>query len=300
MASQNDSSVSFVLYRYTPSIPAAAIFTAVFIILAIVHTYLAIRHRSKYFIPFIIGLLFEAAGYIARIFSHYDTLALGPYIVQTMLILVAPPLFAASIYMTLGRLILYLDAESASLLRVKYIAKIFVVGDIISFLLQCGGGGYMSAGSLSAMEDGAHIVIAGLAVQLLFFGFFIIASAIFHYRVKTNSQYYTTRQVISSSSRRRDSWECMLWCIYGACVLILIRSIYRVVEFVEGNDGFVMRLEYLLYIFDAVLMALQAMLLLVGYPGRVLGGGKRNDGGVPLEERADSAEGFLGRGKGAV
>lgn len=56
-----------------------------------------------------------------------------------MLILVAPPLFAASIYMTLGRLILYLDAESASLLRVKYIAKIFVVGDIISFLLQCGG-----------------------------------------------------------------------------------------------------------------------------------------------------------------
>lgn len=92
----------------------------------------------------------------------------------------------------------------------------------------------------------------------------------------------------------------MLWCIYGACVLILIRSIYRVVEFVEGNDGFVMRLEYLLYIFDAVLMALQAMLLLVGYPGRVLGGGKRNDGGVPLEERADSAEGFLGRGKGAV
>ncbi|GAQ39920.1 RTA1 domain protein [Aspergillus niger] len=298
MASQTDSHVSFVLYRYTPSIPAAAIFTAVFIILAIVHTYMAFRYRSKYFIPFIIGLLFEAAGYIARIFSHNDPLALGPYIVQTMLILVAPPLFAASIYMTLGRLILYLDAESASLLRVKYIAKIFVVGDIISFLLQCGGGGYMSAGSLSAMEDGAHIVIGGLAVQLLFFGFFIIASAIFHYRVKKNPQYYTTRQVASSS--RRDSWECMLWCIYGACVLILIRSIYRVVEFVEGNDGFVMHLEYLLYIFDAVLMALQAMLLLVGYPGRVLGGGKRRDGGVPLEDRADSEERFLRGGKVAV
>lgn len=156
----------------------------------------------------------------------------------------------------------------------------------------------MSAGSLSAMEDGAHIVIGGLAVQLLFFGFFIIASAIFHYRVKKNPQYYTTRQVASSS--RRDSWECMLWCIYGACVLILIRSIYRVVEFVEGNDGFVMHLEYLLYIFDAVLMALQAMLLLVGYPGRVLGGEKRRDGGVPLEDRADSEERFLRGGKVAV
>ena len=81
----------------------------------------------------------EAAGYAARIFSHYDTLALGPYIVQTMLILVAPPLFAASIYMTLGRVIFRLEAEWASMIRVKYITKIFVVGDVVSFLLQCGG-----------------------------------------------------------------------------------------------------------------------------------------------------------------
>lgn len=81
----------------------------------------------------------EAAGYIARIFSHFDTLALGPYIVQTMLILVAPPLFAASIYMTLGRLIREMGAESASLVRVKWVTKIFVVGDVISFVLQCGG-----------------------------------------------------------------------------------------------------------------------------------------------------------------
>ncbi|OJJ65909.1 hypothetical protein ASPBRDRAFT_667054 [Aspergillus brasiliensis CBS 101740] len=299
MSTQDNSQTTYALYRYTPSIPAAAIFAGVFIVLAVLHTILAIRHRSKYFIPFIIGLLFEAAGYIARIFSHYDTLALGPYIVQTMLILVAPPLFAASIYMTLGRLILYLDAESASLLRVKYIAKIFVVGDVISFLLQCGGGGYMAAGTLSAMDNGAHVVVGGLVVQLLFFGFFILASAIFHYRVKKNPQYYNTRQVVSSSSRR-DSWECMLWCVYGACVLILIRSIYRVVEFVQGNDGFIMRREYLLYIFDAVLMALQAGLLLVGYPGRVLGGGRRGDVGVPLEERADSEEGFLRGKKGVV
>lgn len=81
----------------------------------------------------------EAAGYFARIFSHSDTTALGPYIVQTMLILVAPPLFAASIYMTLGRLIVRLRAEDASLIPVKYLTKIFVAGDVISFVLQCGG-----------------------------------------------------------------------------------------------------------------------------------------------------------------
>jgi hypothetical protein len=81
----------------------------------------------------------ECAGYIARIFSHFDTLALGPYIVQTMLILVAPPLFAASIYMTLGRIVVNLGAEDQSIVPVRFLTKIFVIGDVISFLLQCGG-----------------------------------------------------------------------------------------------------------------------------------------------------------------
>lgn len=56
-----------------------------------------------------------------------------------MLILVAPPLFAASIYMTLGRVIVTLDSQQLSLVPVRFLTKIFVVGDVISFLLQCGG-----------------------------------------------------------------------------------------------------------------------------------------------------------------
>lgn len=82
-----------------------------------------------------------------------------------MLILVAPPLFAASIYMTLGRLILHLDAESASLLRVKYIAKIFVVGDIISFLLQCGGKYTPTTPSKSSREPATNIFQAVATCQ---------------------------------------------------------------------------------------------------------------------------------------
>ncbi|KAL4944151.1 RTA-like protein [Aspergillus oleicola] len=192
-----------------------------------------------------------------------------------MLILVAPPLFAASIYMTLGRLVVHLGAEQASLIPVKYITKIFVVGDVVSFLLQCGGGGYMAAGSLSAMEAGENIVIAGLAVQLLFFGFFIVVSAIFHYRARSISKHYS--QPVSPVCRffNSTSWEAMLWYLYVACILILIRSVFRVVEFVQGNNGWVMKREYLLYVFDAVLMAVQAMLLLIIYPGKVVKGNPR-------------------------
>ncbi|PLB55816.1 RTA1-domain-containing protein [Aspergillus steynii IBT 23096] len=282
--------ITFVLYRYTPSIPAAAVSGAVFLALAVLHGIFILRHRAMFFTAFFIGLLLEAAGYFARIFSHFDTTALGPYIVQTMLILVAPPLFAASIYMTLGRLIVRLGAENESLIPVKYLTKIFVAGDVISFVLQCGGGGYMAAGSLEAMENGETIVIAGLAVQLFIFGVFVLVAAVFHYRVRKLGTY---TPLTTFPASWRTSWEYMLYAMYAACLLIFVRSIFRVVEFVQGNAGYIMEREYLLYIFDAILMAVQAVFLLLVYPGKVLneihGGGRARLN----SDRADSSEVFL-------
>lgn len=127
----------------------------------------------------------------------------------------------------------------------------------------------MAAGTVSAMNTGANIVVGGLVIQLLFFGFFVIVSAIFHWRVKR--QNYSSNHVSSSSSSRGKSWESIMWALYAACFLILVRSIFRVAEFVEGNDGYIMKREYLLYIFDACLMALTGVVLAVFYPGMSLG-----------------------------
>ncbi|GAB1217331.1 hypothetical protein ATERTT37_006569 [Aspergillus terreus] len=193
----------------------------------------------------------------------------------TMLILVAPPLFAASIYMTLGRVIVALNEESASLVRVRLLTKVFVVGDVISFLLQCGGGGYMAAGTLDAMQNGEHIVIAGLAIQLLWFGFFVVVASVFHWRVVHRPRHTHPKELRSQSSR--FSWHSLMWALYIACALILVRSIFRVVEFVQGNAGFIMRHEYLLYIFDGLLMALTGIVLFVVFPGSFVSTHGRDD-----------------------
>ena len=58
---------------------------------------------------------------------------------QALLILLAPPLLAASIYMVLGRLIRMLQAEKYSLVRIKWLTKVFVLGDVLSFLAQSAG-----------------------------------------------------------------------------------------------------------------------------------------------------------------
>jgi hypothetical protein len=62
---------------------------------------------------------------------------------QAVLLLVAPALFAASIYMLLGRIIVLVKGEHFAIIRVNWMTKIFVAGDVLSFLMQ--GAGEFSA-----------------------------------------------------------------------------------------------------------------------------------------------------------
>ena len=136
--SSNDT---FVYYRYSPSLAAAAIFCVLFALSAIHHTYQLIRARAWFMIPLLIGCIFEVGGYVGRAVSAHQTpnWTLGPYILQSLLLLVAPALLSASVYMTLGYIVLALDGEQYSLIREKWLTKIFVVGDILSFLVQGAG-----------------------------------------------------------------------------------------------------------------------------------------------------------------
>lgn len=71
--------------------------------------------------------------------SETPNWTLGPYVTQSVLLLVAPALFAASIYMYLGRIIRLVRGEKYSVIRVSWMTKIFVAGDVLSFLMQASG-----------------------------------------------------------------------------------------------------------------------------------------------------------------
>ena len=62
-----------------------------------------------------------------------------PYIMQTLLILLGPAFYAASIYMLLGRIIGFLDADHHSLIPTKWLTKLFLLGDVLSIFGQGGG-----------------------------------------------------------------------------------------------------------------------------------------------------------------
>ena len=257
MSEHKDGEI-FVLYRYVPSMTAATIFVVLFALTTGLHMFQTFKKRSWFMTPFLIGGLFETIGYIGRILSSNDRYKLSPYIMQTLLLLLGPALYAASIYMILGRLILLTNGERYSLVRRKWLTKLFVGGDVLSFLMQSAGGGIMSSGA-AGMKTGEKIIIGGLFVQILFFGLFFVTAVLFEMRGK---QHLTT---LSNTI----PWKKHLLALYVTSILILIRSIFRVIEYIQGNAGYLLRHEVFLYVFDAVLMLAVMVILNVVHPGDI-------------------------------
>ncbi|KAG7294193.1 hypothetical protein NEMBOFW57_004263 [Staphylotrichum longicolle] len=248
----------FALYRYQLSLPFAIAAVVVFAVLTLLHVWRIYRHRSFYFTAFTIGGCFQVVGYCGRIWSHFDSTAIGGFVMQAILILVAPALYAASIYMILGRLIRALHAEPASIVPVKWMTKIFVIGDVLSFLMQAGGGGIQAAGTLELYNVGEKIIIVGLFVQIVMFGFFLVTTVLFHLRFRQSS----------SSHGQQESpirWKHHLAVLYVTSAIIMVRSIFRVVEYLQGNRGYLISHEVFLYVFDALLMAMVMAVFFVFY-----------------------------------
>jgi uncharacterized membrane protein len=72
--------------------------------------------------------------------------------------------------MILGRWIRATSAESYSIIRVNWVTKIFVGGDIFSFLVQALGAGMLSgAKTQNSKKRGETVILAGLIFQIIIF-----------------------------------------------------------------------------------------------------------------------------------
>ncbi|KAL1966363.1 hypothetical protein VTN77DRAFT_4505 [Rasamsonia byssochlamydoides] len=179
--------------------------------------------------------------------------------IQNSLILLGPALFAASIYMTLSRIIRCVRGEKYSIVRINWLTKIFVLGDVLSFVVQGSGAGIMVTGN--HLKTGEVIIVLGLMIQIISFGLFAVTAIIFQVRI----QRYPTHEAVMEE----QPWRQSLHMLYGVSALIMVRSIFRVVEFALGNDGYPLSHEWTLYIFDSLLMFIVMVVFFIWYPSKI-------------------------------
>lgn len=113
----------------------------------------------------------------------------------------------------------------------------------------------------SGPSMGENIIIGGLFVQIVFFGFFAITAVIFQIRLAKSP---TARSVELNSI-----WHRHMTALYISSIFILVRSVIRVVEYLQGYDGYLMKHEAFIYVFDALLMLVTVLVLQYSHPSEV-------------------------------
>jgi hypothetical protein len=116
----------------------------------------------------------------------------------------------------------------------------------------------------SQIKTGEGIITGGLVLQVLFFGFFIVLASIFHYRISLLPT--------STSLSSPVPWKNHLTVLYMASTLILVRSLFRIVEYIMGNDGPLLRTEAYLYVFDGTLMFVTMGIFAIWHPSQIIAG----------------------------
>lgn len=83
--------------------------------------------------------------------------------------------------MTLGRIIKSLNANKHSILKPTKFTRTFVLGDVLSFVVQGGGAGLSVVQKQGLARWAERIVIVGLVIQIVVFSIFCVVSVVFHH-----------------------------------------------------------------------------------------------------------------------
>jgi hypothetical protein len=267
--------------EYKPSRALAIVVCVIFIVLSLFQIWRIIRTHRWFGFTIIIGGLctsseifflanvitnvrsiVEIAGLAARTYSCNHRSDQGSYGAQILLILLAPIFFAASIYMFLGRLIASAHYPSLCGIRTRWLSKFFVVGDILCFLIQvCGAGIFVSADNTRVQTDGENVILAGLALQVVILILLITFALVFDATV--------IKKEYPRSKNPNSRLFPKMVILYLCSTLIMCRNIFRLVEFGQGEDGYLLAHEWPVYVLDIMFMAFVMVLTLGWYSGEM-------------------------------
>jgi hypothetical protein len=149
--------------------------------------------------------------------------------------------------MVLGRLTTLVRAEAYSPIRPRRLTKTFVLGDLLSFIVQILGAGVLS----NNFNLGKTIILVGLVAQLIFFGLFVTVSILVWRRLGRNP---TPTAVMLDSHSTMSGWRGVLRVVFISSALISIRSVFRLIEFTGDHDSPMQTSEAYLYVCDSLLM----------------------------------------------
>lgn len=243
---------------------------------------------------------------------------------------IAPVFFTAALYVSFMRCLpLYDPSLTLNRLRPRYYIILFVTFDFLSLVLQSIGGAIAdTANTKSTQNFGVHIMVAGLAVQVVSLFAFIGLCVDFAMRVRKLMPQHQ-RAPMTAGWRMKGFVYCKYHCLLGdqlrlqtfkhkkltqqsaiaiATIAIQIRSIFRCAELSGGFSGKLANDQVSFMILEGGMMIIALIAMTSFHPGFAMGdaffvkAGKGDhsrivntqdpppyEGGVPLKSRFGQA-----------
>lgn len=123
------------------------------------------------------------------------------------------------------------------------------------------------SGDVEGILMGQRLVLGGLGVQLFALFFFVLTAGIAHRRLNVEPTHVAKSPDVY--------WRRHFWTLHGVSVLIIVRNMFRLIEFAAGPENVLVKKEAFMYVFDASVMALVVLGLVMVHPGRLLRSVKR-------------------------
>ncbi|KAL5490532.1 hypothetical protein ACEPAI_5365 [Sanghuangporus weigelae] len=198
--------------HYSPSKPGAIIAGVILAVLSILIFVRLSRRKNWWGLCLPIGILLLSVGFFVRLASVNNPTGRDLFATTQVLIITSPGAFLAFNYIVYRRLIQAFAAGQSqySLMQPQILASVFIISDVVTFIVQGVGAG------LSTSPDNLQM---GRNAQ----------------DGKFNSSNFP--------------WS-LVYILYFSSAFIMVRAIYRLVEFIQGPGGYLITHEVFCYCLD--------------------------------------------------
>ena len=234
-------------FEFYPSNALSITALCLFTVVSLTVFAMTIKTRQWFMvIATIVGLL-EAAGYACRIYMTKKPV-FGAFVCMQCFLIISPSFLALVQYITLGKVVRLVQQrfpDRRLLVKPKLVIWGFFVIEIIALTCQGAGAGLSvnSDGVNQNAQSGRALLIVGLVALVVLIGCYGITSV------------YVARSPLYAI---KDSYNLrrLFPALFACTGLLLIRNIFRLVEFCQGFYGGIAKHEGYFYGFDALVVFL--------------------------------------------
>jgi RTA1 like protein len=179
------------------------------------------------------------------------------------------PLVAATVYMTLGAFVKALNLRQYLSIPPQLTTCFYVIVDIGCFITQIFGSIMPASGDPDSIQLAQTLIIGGLIAQLAALTLFLFSTMNLH---RLANRHLPSRSYDLPYMQKTKKY---FFVTYGVTATMMLRSLVRGIEYLQGEESFILKHEVFVYLFDALLIAAIAVSYMFVHPGRMLRNAQR-------------------------